>query len=263
MGALSRSVLTGQDTAEAIVERLRETFGQDAVSLLERGAGGLDGAGLGRRPRAPRPPTRATPGSAVDDDHVLALCGEPLRASDQRVLEAFAVQTGLVLEYRRLRERDERAAALERAEATSTALLRAVSHDLRTPLATMRAAVDGLLAAGSAEADRRRAGRAPSTAPTEQLERLIDNLLDLSRLQTGLLHPVLRAAQPRRGAAARGRRPPAGRRAPRGRRAGAAGHHRRRAARAGGRQPGRQRGPASPAARRCGCWRTCCPRRSR
>ena len=67
------------------------------------------------------------------------------------------MQTSLVLEYRRLREREDRAAALERAEATSTALLRAVSHDLRTPLATMRAAVDGLV---SGDARRRRPGRA-------------------------------------------------------------------------------------------------------
>ena len=96
----------------------------------------------------------------VDDDHVIVLCGSPLRATDQRVLEAFAVQTGLVLEYRRLREREDRAAALERAEATSTAILRAVSHDLRTPLATMRTSVDGLV---SGVARRRPTG--PSWSP--------------------------------------------------------------------------------------------------
>ena len=101
---------------------------------------------------------------------MLVLCGGPLRASDQRVLEAFAVQTGLVLEYRRLRERDDRAAALERADATSTALLRAVSHDLRTPLATMRAAVDGLVVAASlgrgrpARAGRSRRRRRPTSS---------------------------------------------------------------------------------------------------
>ncbi len=190
MSGLSRSVLTGQDTAEAVVERLRETFGQDAVSLLERSwAGWVVLASSGA-------PCAATPEEGdsrvrVDDEHVLALCGEPLRATDQRVLEAFAVQTGLVLEYRRLRERDERAADLERAEATSTALLRAVSHDLRTPLATMRASIDGLLDAGVSEADREELVRSVGGS-AEQLERLIDDLLDLSRLQSGLVHPVLR-----------------------------------------------------------------------
>ena len=101
------------------------------------------------------------------------------------------MQTGLVLEYRRLRERESRAADLERAEATSTALLRGVSHDLRTPLATMRTALDGLTSPGVDDADRTVLLEATSSA-VEQLQALIDNLLDLSRLQTGLLHPVLR-----------------------------------------------------------------------
>ena len=114
--------------------------------------------------------------------------------------------------------------------------------------------------------DRRRSARptgrelvAAVEASTEQLERLIDNLLDLSRLQTGLLHPVLRDAQPRRGPAARGRRPPAG--------------QRRRSRSTSPRRscpptPGCSSGSsptwsptrsASPAARRSGCSRTCSP----
>ena len=190
MSGLSRSVLTGQDTAEAIVERLRETFGQDAVSLLKQGPAGWTVMASSGFPCASTPDEGDTR-VRVDDNHLLALCGEPLRASDQRVLEAFAVQTGLVLEYRRLRERDERAANLERAEATSTALLRAVSHDLRTPLATMRASVDGLQASGISDEDRLELVRSVDES-AEQLERLIDDLLDLSRLQSGLIHPVLR-----------------------------------------------------------------------
>ena len=189
MSSLSRSVLTGQDTAEAIVERLRETFGQTSAALVARGpAGWRTVASSGSTP--PCSPDAADTRVQVDDDHVILLCGSTLRASDQRVLEAFAVQTSLVLEYRRLRERDERAAALERAEATSTAILRAVSHDLRTPLATMRAAVDGLVYGSLGPADQKEMV-ATVESSTEQLERLIDNLLDLSRLQSGLVHPVL------------------------------------------------------------------------
>ncbi len=191
MGGLSRSVLTGQDTAEAIVARLRETFGQAAVSLLAKAqAGWVVVASSGGR--CAQTPDEGDTRVRVDDDHVLALCGEPLRGSDQRVLEAFAVQTSLVLEYRRLKLRDERAAALESAEATSTAVLRAVSHDLRTPLATMRASVDGLVSGDLPDADRKELVESVASS-TEQLERLIDNLLDLSRLQTGLLKPQLRA----------------------------------------------------------------------
>ncbi len=191
LSALSRSVLTGQDTAEAVVGRLHETFGQESVSLLSKYPGGwMVVAATG--PGCAKTPDEGDTRVRVDDDHVLALCGSPLRASDQRVLEAFAVQTSLVLEYRRLKLREERAAALESAEATSTAVLRAVSHDLRTPLATMRASVDGLVAGDLPDADRRELVASVASS-TDQLERLIDNLLDLSRLQTGLLKPQLRA----------------------------------------------------------------------
>ncbi|WP_125567047.1 sensor histidine kinase [Nocardioides baekrokdamisoli] len=189
MTALSRSVLTGQDTADAVVQRVRETFGQQAAVLLRRKDSGwerVSGAGVGM-------PDRPHPGDTqveVDGDHILALRGPHLRAGDQRVLEAFAVHVSLVLEYRRLREHADRATALERAEAMTTALLRAVSHDLRTPLATMRASVDGLAVPVVSEEDRAVLVGAAKES-TRQLEQLIDNLLDLSRLEAGLLRPTL------------------------------------------------------------------------
>ena len=194
MSALSRSVLTGQDTAEAIVARLRETFGQDAVALLAKDPAGWRVVASTGDPCA-KTPDEGDTRVRVDEEHVLALCGAPLRADDQRVLEAFAVQTSLVLEYRRLKDREQRAAALESAEATSTAVLRAVSHDLRTPLATARTAVEVLIASNTGNelgADDQRELLSAVATSTEQLERLIDNLLDLSRLQTGLLKPQLR-----------------------------------------------------------------------
>ena len=191
LASLSQSVLTGTDTADALVTRLRETFAQRSVALLGRDESGWHvTAAAGDAPA--EQPDAADTRVAVDDRHVLALCGEPLRAEDQRVLEGFASQTGLVLEYRRLRERDARAELLERADATSTALLRAVSHDLRTPLATMRAAVDGLVSGRNLDDADRRELLAAVDSSTDQLEHLIDNLLDLSRLQTGLIRPRLR-----------------------------------------------------------------------
>ncbi|MBZ5735807.1 DUF4118 domain-containing protein [Nocardioides sp. TRM66260-LWL] len=189
LGSLSRSVLTGQDTAEAIVERVREMFGQQAVALLERDdLGWRTVAASGEQP--PADPADGEGRVTIDDDHLLVLVGPRLRADDRRVLEAFGVQTGLVLEYRRLREREQRAAVLESAEATSTALLRAVSHDLRTPLATMRASVDGLVHA-ELDADDRRHLLDAVASSSDQLERLIDNLLDLSRVEAGLVRPRL------------------------------------------------------------------------
>jgi two-component system sensor histidine kinase KdpD len=147
-------------------------------------------AGTGGHP--PRCPEDGETTVDVDAEHAIVLHGSPLRAGDRRVLEAFAVQTSLVLEYRRLRERGDRAAALERAEATSTALLRAVSHDLRTPLAITRAAVDGLASDALASGERAELVAAVAES-TGRLEQLIDDLLDLSRVESGSLRPVLRA----------------------------------------------------------------------
>ena len=190
LGALSRSVLTGQDTAEAIVARVRETFAQQSVVLLEQTPQGwvrLAGSGVGYAAE----PGQGSTQVAVDDARVIVLRGTPLRARDRRVLEGFAVQASLVLEYRRLRDQADRALALERAEQTSTALLRAVSHDLRTPLATMRAALDGLLVGRVSEEDRKELVESAATS-ADQLESLIDNLLDLSRVEAGLVHPAMR-----------------------------------------------------------------------
>ena len=190
LAAVSRSVLSGQDTAEALVARLRETFTLTAVALLGRTTGGWEVlAADGREPATT--PEQAQAVLTVDDHRVLALSGRVLPAGDRRVLEAFASQVGIVLEHDRLRAQAEQARMLEQADATRTALLAAVSHDLRTPLATIRTSVDGLALDLSPQDRATLVGTlAESTA---RLERLIDNLLDLSRLQTGSVRPVLRA----------------------------------------------------------------------
>lgn len=194
LAAISRSVLSGEDTAAALVARLRETFTLEAVALLAKnGTGGWDVLATdGAEPALD--PESAQVVLVVDDERVLALTGRVLPASDRRVLEAFASQVGIVLEQERLRAQAEQARILGQADATRTALLAAVSHDLRTPLATIRASVDGLTSTDLHldEADRA-ALVGTLEASTARLERLIDNLLDLSRLQTGSVRPVLRA----------------------------------------------------------------------
>lgn len=210
LAALSRSVLSGEDTAEAVVARLAQTFQLRRVALEERAR--TDGRAqawttiaVSDRAADTVAPTRARPRRApgggdetrtvvsVGDDLRLVLDGRPLPAGDRQVLEAFGAQAGIVLEYRRLREEAARAAVLAEADATRTALLAAVSHDLRTPLAAIRAAVDGLRSPEAVlEPQDRTALVETAASETERLEQLIDNLLDLSRLQTGSVAPVLR-----------------------------------------------------------------------
>lgn len=214
LAGLSRSVLSGEDTADAVVSRLAETFALRRVALEERAGGGGAAAGWSTIAEASRPvdePRRDVAGRArasgrdthgdddrtlvrVDDDRRLVLDGRPLPAGDRQVLDAFGAQAGIVLEYRRLREQAARAAVLAEADATRTALLAAVSHDLRTPLAAIRTAVDGLRLPDVALAPEDEDALVETVATaTARLEQLIDNLLDLSRLQTGAVVPVLRA----------------------------------------------------------------------
>lgn len=207
LAALSRSVLSGQDTAQAIVQRLAQTFAMAEVRIEERDDDRSpwtvvaherwvtepgSGAGSGATPAGSGEGVTEV---AIDDLHRLVLVGRVLPASDRQVVEAFGAQAGIVLEHRRLREQAAQAEVLERTESTRTALLAAVSHDLRTPLAVIRTAVDGL---GSPDVELDREDRDVLTATiadsTYRLERLIGNLLDLSRLQTGAVRPTLRAA---------------------------------------------------------------------
>lgn len=191
LAAVSRSVLSGEGTAEALVARLRETFTLDGVALLER-----DGPGwvtLARDGAAADAPAGASTVVDVDETRLLALSGRALPAGDRRVLEAFGSQVGVLLEQARLRERADHARVLEQTEGTRTALLAAVSHDLRTPLATIRAAVDALTTDELRLSEEDRDTLVATLAgATGRLEHLIDDLLDLSRLQTGSLRPRLR-----------------------------------------------------------------------
>ncbi|GAA4838297.1 sensor histidine kinase KdpD [Luteimicrobium xylanilyticum] len=196
LASLSRSVLAGEDSPEAVVARLVTTFGIEGARLEERPAPGAPSEVVAAAgPRSADGDVHE--GSVVDVDPLrrLVVSGPPLAAADRQVLEAFAAQAGIVLERRRLAERASRAAVLEEADAARTALLAAVSHDLRTPLASIRAAVDGLAAQDVVlDEEDEEALIATADAATTRLERLIENLLDLSRLQVGGLRPHLRTA---------------------------------------------------------------------
>jgi two-component system sensor histidine kinase KdpD len=104
---------------------------------------------------------------------------------NERLTAAVDALLALAAERERLQEEAVDAEALRRSDAVKTAVIRSVSHDLRTPLATIEAALDGLALAG---ADR---SALLDTAGFElrRLERLVENLLDLSRLEVGATPP--------------------------------------------------------------------------
>ena len=134
--------------------------------------------------------------------------------------------------------------ALRRSDVIKTALLRAVSHDLRSPLTAIITAGDAVRSPRSRPAEREELG-VGRHGEAARLSRLVDKLLDLSRLQAGAAEPRETGARSRR--SSRPRWPTSRRRTgrPSASRSTATcrSSRRRRAARAGVRQPARERAP--------------------
>src|SRR5262249_37945132 len=102
--------------------------------------------------------------------------------------EAFAAQAAVALRQERLAEQAAAVGPLSEVDRLRTALLSAVSHDLRTPLASARAAVDGLRSHDVTFTDADRDELLDTVGMSlDRLGRLVDNLLDMSRLQAGAL----------------------------------------------------------------------------
>jgi two-component system, OmpR family, sensor histidine kinase KdpD len=117
--------------------------------------------------------------------------GQPERA-DTRLLAAAADQIGQALEQDRLREEAAAAEIARQSDALKSALLESVSHDLRTPLATIRAAAGTMLDSHlEISDDDRRASALAIDHEAEHLNRLVTNLLDLSRIEAGALRADL------------------------------------------------------------------------
>ena len=197
------SILRGQGAVDAILERTREAFGMRSVSLLEcsSACGADSGEGAARRGpvakwncvgsagEAPaRRPEDADVEVPISDSLSMALSGRPLPAGDRRVLGAFAAQAGVALEQQRLAAEAEAAKPIAAADRMRTALLAAVSHDLRTPLASAKAAVTSLRTPGIPwSADDISELLATADESLDRLTHLVENLLDMSRLQAGAL----------------------------------------------------------------------------
>ncbi|QIY98772.1 ATP-binding protein [Streptomyces sp. S1D4-11] len=191
---LAGSVLRGETSLEALLERVRETFGMESVALLER-AGDVDpwtcAGSVG--PQSPKRPEDADVDMPVGDHMALALSGRVLPASDRRVLAAFAAQAAVVLDRQRLQHEADQAKELAEGNRIRTALLAAVSHDLRTPLAAIKAAVSSLRSDDVAWSQEDQAELLEAIEEgADRLDHLVGNLLDMSRLQTGTVTPLIR-----------------------------------------------------------------------
>jgi two-component system sensor histidine kinase KdpD len=121
---------------------------------------------------------------------LLAQPSEDFSSADDRLVSAAATQIGLAAERDRLKKEATEAEILRRTDQLRTALLNAVSHDLRTPLATIIASAGSLRQHDVPWTEDERQGFAQAIEEeAERLNRLVSNLLDLSRIEAGSLRP--------------------------------------------------------------------------
>jgi two-component system sensor histidine kinase KdpD len=113
-----------------------------------------------------------------------------LRRVHDRVVPALEALLGAALEREDLQGEVVETAALRRADAVKTAVLRSVSHDLRSPLTAISTAGEALALTGPTD-DERRELALVVIEETRRLARLVQNLLDLSRLEAGSAEPRL------------------------------------------------------------------------
>jgi len=185
--ALAQTVLGGADTPAAVLDHLVQTLGGQA-ELLENVSGRWVKIAASGSAGPSAPITRV----GVRSDLALEVSGQP-RPIAPGLLAGFAAQTAAALDRERLRTQAAQAEALAEGNRMRTALLAAVSHDLRTPLASIKASVSSLRQTDVAwtEADEE-ALLATIEENADRLDGLIGNLLDMSRLHTGSLQPFLR-----------------------------------------------------------------------
>ncbi|MEO8273564.1 MAG: ATP-binding protein [Chloroflexota bacterium] len=111
--------------------------------------------------------------------------------SATRLIATAADQVGQALAQDRLAAEAQAADLARQSDALKSGLLQSVSHDLRTPLATIRAAAGTLQPDSDLDADGRRASASAIEREVERLDRLVANLLDLGRIEAGELRAEL------------------------------------------------------------------------
>lgn len=200
---LSHSLLSSDHQLQLLLDRSVELFGAQSAAVTK-------GRGRDRRvvqaTQGWEEESRTADGACacviiagriveqIDEEHDLVLTGAPTSARDRRLVAALAAHAGAVLARRQLQASASRSDALARDNRARVALLSAVSHDLRSPLAGIKAAIGSLRSSDVefSEEDRAELMEAIETS-TDRLDALIGNLLHASRLQLDSLSVAARA----------------------------------------------------------------------
>ncbi|MET0693753.1 MAG: DUF4118 domain-containing protein [Propionibacteriaceae bacterium] len=191
LAVLSHSLLHSGEGQVELLAQACEVFGMNGAAVLRTAPDGTVEveATYGH---APSSVATADADISVTPEVTLVFCGHPLQASDRSLLTAYAAHFTVMRERELALVESRRAADLAEANRTRTALLAAVSHDLRSPLSAIKAAVSSLR---NTEIAWSPADEADLLAAIEdsadRLTTLVGNLLDMSRLQMGTINPLV------------------------------------------------------------------------
>jgi two-component system sensor histidine kinase KdpD len=185
---LAGALLSEDDPLPSIMQQLLSTFALRSVAVLRPAAPNEWKIEAHAGEEVLERPDEATATTDLPDDAVFAYVGPDLSGDDRRVLNAFVAQLAVALASRELRAEASAAVAVAEADELRTALLRAVSHDLRTPLASIKASASTLLA-DDLHLDAETVHQLHQTIDEEvdRLNEIVSNLLAMSRLQVGAL----------------------------------------------------------------------------
>jgi two-component system sensor histidine kinase KdpD len=175
-----------------LLRRVRDALSLDAVSLIRRSGEGWETMAW-EGSRSLDAPSEGSESIELTDEVTLVILDGRLTADDRTVLRAFAAQMVQAMERAELEREAESAESMAETDRLRTALLSAVSHDLRTPLATIKASLTSLVETGvDWTPEETQAFLETALEETERLNRLVGHLLDASRVQVGAVHVFFR-----------------------------------------------------------------------
>jgi two-component system sensor histidine kinase KdpD len=187
LAQLAHSLLGATDQLPTLLDQARNTFGMQSAAIVRRGSVREPWDVLASTGRFEVNQVRgASVRAPVDDRTELVLCGPVIEADEGRLVSAFAMHASAILSRDELVQQARAATSLAKDSRTRTALLAAVSHDLRTPLASIKAAASSLRQDDITFSPSDQSELLESIeASADRLNAMVGNLLDMSRLQTG------------------------------------------------------------------------------
>jgi two-component system sensor histidine kinase KdpD len=181
------TLATTRDDLVPLLDSLRTIFAVPTVALLEQHEGEWITELLSGEEADP---AQLNARFEIDDDHVLVMTGVNLDNQDRQLIGAFVGRVAASLESQRLAHEAAERQVIAETDALRTGLLKAVSHDLRAPLAVIEANVSSLLQSDVSWTSIEQHGFLVSVdREVHRLTRLVTNLLDAGRLEANIVTP--------------------------------------------------------------------------